>query len=66
KSGSASAVLGAVQMAVAGLIAAIVGAVGANHPFSLAVVMAICIFLGYGVYLCANKKFTKNLKRKFS
>ncbi|MDA3046543.1 multidrug effflux MFS transporter [Campylobacter sp. VBCF_06 NA8] len=66
KSGSASAVLGAVQMAVAGLIAAIVGAAGANHPFSLAVVMAICIFLGYGVYLCANKKFTKNLKRKFS
>ena len=63
KSGSASAVLGAIQMAMAGLISVIVGAVGANHPFLLSCVMVICICLGYGVYLCVHRRLLRNLAK---
>lgn len=61
KSGSASAVLGAIQMAMAGLISVIVGAIGANHPFLLSCVMAVCICLGYIAYLWIHKRLLLNL-----
>ena len=57
KSGSASAVLGAIQMAMAGLISVVVGAVGANHPFLLSCVMTACIVAGFVTYLCVSKRF---------
>lgn len=64
KSGSASAVLGAVHMAMAGFVSFVVGAIGANHPFLLSAVMAVCICLGYAVYLTINKRLLKKLINK--
>lgn len=59
KSGSASAVLGAIQMAMAGFISVVVGAIGANHPFLLSCVMAVCIVAGFVTYLCVSKRFLR-------
>ena len=59
KSGSASAVLGAIQMAFAGLISAFVGAIGANYPSLLSTVMLSAIICGYLAFI------TLFLKRKF-
>ncbi|WP_270961088.1 multidrug effflux MFS transporter [Campylobacter upsaliensis] len=49
-SGTASAVLGTSQFALAGVISFIVSAVGANTPVILALVMLICVVLANGVY----------------
>lgn len=59
KSGSASAVLGATQFALAGAVSFAVGALGANHPFSLAAVMGACVTIGYAIYLMLNLKVAK-------
>lgn len=64
-SGSASAILGTAQFAFAGAISFIVGAVGANTPFPLALVIACCLFLACGIYFSLNAREVRNYKRKF-
>ncbi|EAL3904461.1 MFS transporter [Campylobacter upsaliensis] len=54
-SGTASAVLGTSQFALAGVISFIVSAVGANTPVILALVMLICVVLANGVYFAMKK-----------
>ncbi|HEG3195382.1 TPA: multidrug effflux MFS transporter [Campylobacter upsaliensis] len=49
-SGTASAVLGTSQFALAGVISFIVSAVGANTPVILALIMLICVVLANGLY----------------
>lgn len=54
-SGTASAVLGTSQFALAGVISFIVSAVGANIPVILALIMLICVVLANGVYFAMKK-----------
>ncbi|WP_270965014.1 multidrug effflux MFS transporter [Campylobacter upsaliensis] len=54
-SGTASAVLGTSQFALAGVISFIVSAVGANTPVILALIMLICVVLANGVYFAMKK-----------
>ncbi|EAI7237086.1 multidrug effflux MFS transporter [Campylobacter upsaliensis] len=54
-SGTASAVLGTSQFALAGVISFIVSAVGANTPVILALIMLICVVLTNGVYFAMKK-----------
>ncbi|EJN6462187.1 multidrug effflux MFS transporter [Campylobacter upsaliensis] len=54
-SGTASAVLGTSQFALAGVISFIVSAVGANTPVILALVMLICVVFANGVYFAMKK-----------
>lgn len=54
-SGTASAVLGTSQFALAGIISFIVSAVGANTPVILALIMLICVVLANGVYFAMKK-----------
>ncbi|MEB2817611.1 multidrug effflux MFS transporter [Campylobacter upsaliensis] len=54
-SGTASAVLGTSQFALAGVISFIVSAVGANTPVILALVMLICVVLANGVYFAMKR-----------
>ncbi|WP_270968555.1 multidrug effflux MFS transporter [Campylobacter upsaliensis] len=54
-SGTASAVLGTSQFALAGIISFIVSAVGANTPVILALVMLICVVLANGVYFAMKR-----------
>lgn len=49
-SGTASAVLGTSQFALAGVIAFIVSAVSANTPVILALIMLICVVFANGLY----------------
>lgn len=49
-SGTASAVLGTSQFALAGFISFGVGALNANTPLILAIVMCICVLVANGVY----------------
>lgn len=50
QSGTASAVLGTSQFALAGLISFSVGALDANTPFILAIIMCACVLVANGVY----------------
>ncbi|EPN1532781.1 multidrug effflux MFS transporter [Campylobacter upsaliensis] len=54
-SGTASAVLGTSQFALAGVISFIVSAVGANTPVILALIMLICVVLANGLYFAMKK-----------
>ncbi|EAJ4972447.1 multidrug effflux MFS transporter [Campylobacter upsaliensis] len=54
-SGTASAVLGTSQFALAGVISFIVSAVGANTPVILALVMLICVVLANGLYFAMRR-----------
>ncbi|EAB5281980.1 multidrug effflux MFS transporter [Campylobacter upsaliensis] len=54
-SGTASAVLGTSQFALAGVISFIVSAVGANTPVILALIMLICVVFANGVYFAMKK-----------
>ncbi|TNB60507.1 multidrug effflux MFS transporter [Campylobacter helveticus] len=54
-SGTASAVLGTSQFALAGAISFIVSAVGANTPTILALVMLICIACANGLYFAMKR-----------
>ncbi|HEC1574974.1 TPA: multidrug effflux MFS transporter [Campylobacter upsaliensis] len=54
-SGTASAVLGTSQFALAGVISFIVSAVGANTPVILALIMLICVVLANGVYFLMKR-----------
>lgn len=54
-SGTASALLGMVQFALAGFISFLVGAIDANTPIILALVMSLCVFVANGVYFMAKK-----------
>ncbi|EMX7414383.1 multidrug effflux MFS transporter [Campylobacter upsaliensis] len=54
-SGTASAVLGTSQFALAGVISFIVSAVGANTPVILALVMLICVVLANGLYFAMKR-----------
>ena len=54
-SGTASAVLGTSQFALAGVISFIVSEVGANTPVILALIMLICVVLANGVYFAMKK-----------
>ncbi|MBN9680568.1 multidrug effflux MFS transporter [Campylobacter coli] len=55
-SGTASAVLGFVQFALAGLISSVVSALDANTPIILACVMCACVLIANGVYFQAKRK----------
>lgn len=55
-SGTASAVLGFIQFALAGLISSLVGALNANTPLILAFVMCACVLIANGVYFLAKHK----------
>lgn len=50
QSGTASAVLGASQFALAGVISFSVGAFHANTPLILATVMCVCVLVANGIY----------------
>lgn len=54
-SGTASAVLGTTQFAVAGLISFLVGFIGANTPILLALSVFLCLFGGSVIYFIAKK-----------
>ncbi|EAJ7106674.1 multidrug effflux MFS transporter [Campylobacter upsaliensis] len=54
-SGTASAVLGTSQFALAGVISFIVSAVGANTPVILALIMLICVVFANGIYFAMKK-----------
>ncbi|WP_273404315.1 multidrug effflux MFS transporter [Campylobacter avium] len=54
-SGAASAVLGAMQFALAGTIAFIVGAIDANTPLVLACVIFVCTVLATSIYIGFNR-----------
>lgn len=64
-SGSASAVLGMVQFVFAGAISFVVGAVEANTPFPLALIIACCLLLACGIYFSLNAREVRRYKRKF-
>ncbi|MBZ7928056.1 multidrug effflux MFS transporter [Campylobacter molothri] len=55
-SGTASAILGTIQFGFAGIISCIVGAINANTPIILALVMFICVLIANGVYFLAKPK----------
>ena len=63
-SGSASAVLGMVQFVFAGAISFIVGALEANTPFPLALIIACCLLLACGIYFSLNAREVRRYKRK--
>ncbi|KAA6224859.1 MULTISPECIES: multidrug effflux MFS transporter [unclassified Campylobacter] len=54
-SGTASAILGMVEFALAGFISFIVGATNANTPLVLALVMSACLILANGLYFASRK-----------
>lgn len=56
KSGSASAILGTTEFAIAGIISFIVGVFKANHPFLLAIIMSSCVLIACVIYFSLNKK----------
>lgn len=64
-SGSASAVLGMVQFVFAGAISFIVGALEANTPFPLALIIACCLLLACGIYFSLNAREVRRYKKKF-
>jgi len=55
-SGSASALLGTTQFALAGIVAFLVGAFNANTPLLLSCIMAICIWIGCVLYMKSVSK----------
>lgn len=64
-SGSASALLGMVQFAVAGFVSFLAGALHANTPAKLAAMMGACILSGYAVYLLLQRASLRRLRRKW-
>lgn len=64
-SGSASAILGMVQFAIAGAISFFVGAVEANTPFPLALIIACCLLFACGIYFSLNAREVRRYKQKF-
>lgn len=62
--GSASALLGTIQFALAGGISFLVGIIGANKPLPLALIIASCLIIACGIYFSLNKREVRNLKRK--
>lgn len=65
KSGSASAVLGATQFALAGFISFLVGFFGANTPLLLALVMVFCVIIAFMIFISINRKNFKNFVKIF-
>ncbi len=59
-SGTASALLGTLQFAIAGLVSFIVGFVQANTPFLLSVMIFGCIFLAFFTYFFIGKMVLKD------
>lgn len=55
-SGTASATLGAIQFALAGFMAFLVSTLGANTPLSLALLMAVAVWCGSGLYMAITRK----------
>lgn len=64
-SGSASALLGMMQFALAGLASFLAGALHANTPAKLAAMMGVCILSGYAVYLGLQRASLRRLRRKW-
>lgn len=54
-SGSASALLGTTQFALAGLVSFSVGALNANTPIFLSCIMALCVWAGCVLYLSVKR-----------
>ncbi|EOJ2434493.1 Bcr/CflA family drug resistance efflux transporter, partial [Campylobacter jejuni] len=54
-SGTASAVLGFIQFALAGLISSVVSALDANTPIILACVMCACVLVANMIYFLGKK-----------
>lgn len=63
-SGSASALLGMIQFAVAGFVSFLAGALHANTPAKLAAMMGACILSGYAVYLLLQRASLRKLRRQ--
>ncbi|TLD95117.1 Bcr/CflA family efflux MFS transporter [Helicobacter jaachi] len=60
-SGTASAVLGTTQFALAGIISFLVGALEANTPFMLACLMAIVVWLGSALFFSTQTRQKGNM-----
>ncbi|MCR6578596.1 multidrug effflux MFS transporter [Campylobacter insulaenigrae] len=65
--GSASALLGSAQFAMAGIMAFVVSVLNANTPILLAIILGICTFLALTSYLSLiNKRKLNKLIRRLS
>lgn len=63
-SGSASALLGMMQFALAGMASFLAGALHANTPARLAAMMGACILSGYAVYLLLHRYSFRKFRRR--
>lgn len=65
-SGSASAMLGAIQFALAGGISFVVSLLRANSPLLLALVITACLVVACGIYFSLNAREIQKYKRKWT
>ncbi len=65
-SGSASAMLGAIQFALAGGISFVVSLLRANNPLLLALVITSCLVVACGIYFSLNAREIQKYKRKWA
>lgn len=64
-SGSASAMLGAIQFTLAGGISFVVSYLEANSPLPLALIITICLIIACRIYFLLNAKRIKQYKRQW-
>ncbi|MDY4426786.1 MAG: multidrug effflux MFS transporter [Helicobacter sp.] len=64
-SGSASAILGAIQFTLAGGISFVVSYLEANSPLPLALIITICLIIACRIYFFLNAKRIKQYKRQW-
>ena len=64
-SGSASAILGAIQFTLAGGISFVVSYLEANSPLPLALIITTCLIIACRIYLLLNAKRIKQYKRQW-
>lgn len=64
-SGSASAMLGAIQFTLAGGISFVVSYLEANSPLPLALIITICLIIACRIYFFLNAKRIKQYKRQW-
>ncbi|MCI7046713.1 multidrug effflux MFS transporter [Helicobacter sp.] len=64
-SGSASAILGAIQFTLAGGISFVVSYLEANSPLPLALIITICLIIACRIYFLLNAKRIKQYKRQW-
>ena len=66
EAGTASALMGALQMALGSVASGIVGILNAETTIPMTSVMAICTFLGLLIFTFGNWKIQLNLKKRYS